>query len=296
MAERQFVLPKGAWDSHVHIVDEDHWKINEDAPFHPKQANLDHLLAFEKSIGIDHVCIVAMSVYMTDNACNFDGLRRLNGKGHGIAIIDPDTITDEELDEMHLVGFRGVRINLRTRSQTYGAEVWRQILPKYAARLKRLNWVIQIFVSMDQIEHIAPIVPSLGLRVVFDHVGHPEAGRSPMAQPGCNELYQLLEQNRDVFVKLSGLYRLPDVPELDTHVRKLPQIAPDQIVWASDWPHTGGPEFNPGGNAKEIQDFLVVDIPAFIRQCVGWCYGDEKLIRKIWVDNPRRLWDYQEMD
>ncbi|KAI1625874.1 hypothetical protein EDD37DRAFT_320329 [Exophiala viscosa] len=298
--KRGFKLPIGAWDSHIHIIDEDHWKINDDAPFHPKQANLDQLLAFERTLGIDHVCVVAMSVYMTDNRCNMDGLRRLKGKGRGVAIIDPDTVTDEELDEMHSVGFRGVRINLRTRSQAYGPHVWGEVLPKYVARLRRLkSWVVQIFVSMDQIQHIAPHVPGLlqaGLKVVFDHVGHPEAGGSPISQPGCKELYDLLSNHKQVYIKLSGLYRLPEVPDLDTHVRHLLEIAPDQIVWASDWPHTAGPEFNPGGNPQAVQDFMVVDILGFIKQCVERCQGDPELIHKIWVDNPRRLWDYHDGD
>ncbi|KAK5190170.1 hypothetical protein LTR96_008154 [Exophiala xenobiotica] len=291
MAKPVYTLPKGAWDSHVHIVDEDHWQISDDATYHPKQANLDQLMSFENSIGIDHVCIVALSVYMEDNASIFNSLQRLGGKGRGVAMINPDTITDAELDSMHTVGFRGVRINLRTRSESYDTGLWHEVLHKHAAKIRRLNWVIQLFVSMDQIPNIAPVLSTLGLRVVFDHLGYPEGHGLAIEQPGCNELLRLLETYKDVYVKLSGLYRLPETPDMDVYIRKLLQIAPDQIVWASDWTFTAGQEYNPGGDRKALQDFLTPDIPAFVGQCVHWCDGRSDLIRKIWVDNPTKLWD-----
>lgn len=233
-----------------------------------------------------------MSVYGTNNGSMIDALRR-DSRQRAIAIIDPDKITDGELDELHQIGFRGVRINLRTRSERLGASEWEEILMKYHHRLHRLDWVLQIFVSMDQIASVSPIMPKLqGMKVVFDHLGHPEAGRSPTEQTGCKELYDLLERYENIYIKLSGLYRLPDVPDLEKHILHLLKLAPNQVVWGSDWPHTAGPEYNPGGDPKAIQDFLKVDIPAFVQDCLRWCSYDEALIRKIWVDNPRRLWDY----
>jgi predicted TIM-barrel fold metal-dependent hydrolase len=233
-----------------------------------------------------------MSVYGLNNDCSIDALRRLKGKGRGIACIDPDTITDAELDELHNVGFRGIRLNLRTRSQTLLPDEWAKSLPKYANRIRRLNWVIQIFVSMPQIAFIAPIISTLGIKVVFDHLGHPEEGTIPSRQPGCSELYTILAENKNVYIKLSGTYRLEGVPGLDEHIKYLLQNFPDQVVWASDWPHTAGPEKNPGGDPKALQDSLTPDIPAFVRDCIAWCNEDEILMKKIWVDNPRRIWDY----
>jgi predicted TIM-barrel fold metal-dependent hydrolase len=233
-----------------------------------------------------------MSVYGFNNDCSIDALRRLKGKGRGIACIDPETITDAELDELHAVGFRGIRLNLRTRSETLSPEKWAEELPKYADRIRRLDWVIQIFVSLPQIASIAPIIPMLGVKVVFDHLGHPESGTIPFRQPGCNELYQTLAENKSVYIKLSGTYRLEGVPGLNDHIQKLLKLFPDQIVWASDWPHTAGPEMNPGGDPKALQDNLMPDIPTFVTNCRQWCNQDESLVKKIWVDNPRRLWDY----
>jgi predicted TIM-barrel fold metal-dependent hydrolase len=250
------------------------------------------LLAFEKRIGIEHVCIVAISVYGEDNRLLLQALRQLKGRGRGVVSIDAASITDAELDEMHALGVRGVRLNLRTVAQKLGEEAWAATLSAYAERVRRLDWVLQCYVYMDQIALIAPMIPKLGLRVVFDHLGDPQPDMAPRAQAGYAELVNLLQTNSQVYVKLSGTYRLTGVPELDSYAKELLRIAPTQIVWASDWPHTGGTTRNPDGDPKKPQDFLQVDIPAFAQQCMDWCDGNEHLLRQIWVDNPRRLWDY----
>ena len=187
----------------------------DDSPFNPKQATLDQALAFESDLGIDHVCIIGASVFGTDNACLVDALRRLKGKGRGIAYIDPASITEAELDELHSVGVRGIRVNLWTRSLVYKPENWAMVLSSYAERLRRLDWVIQIYTSMDQIPSIASIIPTLGVKVVFDHLGCPDRASPPVSQPGCRALYGLLAENKNVYIKLSGAYRFSEVTELD---------------------------------------------------------------------------------
>jgi len=268
----------------------------EDTPFTPKQAPLRSATTFAASLGIAHVCIIACSIYGTDNACLVDALRHLKGKGRGIAYIDPETVSDAALDALHAVGVRGVRLNLWTRGQALPQERWEGLLQTYAARLRRLDWVLQVFVSMDQIKHLAPYIPNLGLKVVFDHLGCPNPGVEPSEQVGCRELYDLLKNNEQVYVKLSGAYRFQDVPGLDEHMRTLVDIAPNQVVWASDWPHTGGVQGNPGGDPRKEQEFMEVDDRGFLRLCLDMCGQDEALVRKIWAENPRRLWDYTDND
>ena len=240
--------------------------------------------------------MVTVSVYGTDNRCTYDALQRLQGKGRGVAFIDPDTITDDELDKLHSVGFRAVRVYMRAVSKNASQTEWPTVLRKYAARIRRLGWAIQIYISLAQVGEVFPLVPELGVKIVFDHLAHPEAGISPSLQPGCEELYKGLKENKNVFVKLSGTYRLTRVPDLESHIKHLLKIAPDQVVWGSDWPHTGSVEKNPGGDRKALQDYLTPDIPAFIQQCIEWCENDVTLMKKIWVDNPRRLWDYTSDD
>ncbi|KUJ07655.1 amidohydrolase 2 [Mollisia scopiformis] len=288
-------LPLGAWDSHVHIVDEDIFHLHPDHPYRPRKADLNDLLQFEKSNGIEHVCLVAFSVYGTDNRSILDALVKLKGKGRAVVCIDPDEITDKELRSMHGLGVRGVRLNLRTRSQTIDPILFTKLLRKYADKIRPLGWALQIYTSLDQIKHIAAVIPSLGIPIVFDHLGSPEGTRPPKALLGYSELMSLLKEKL-VYVKLSGTYRFPNTPGIGEYVEEILRCAPTQVVWASDWPHSGGVSRNPGGDRKKVQEYRVVSTTDFIVRCKEWCKYDEDLIQKIWVENPRRLWQYDAQD
>ena len=104
------------------------------------------------------MCIIASSIYGRDNRCLIDSLNQFGGKARGIAHIDPDTITDAKLDKLHTAGVRRIRYNLWSWSQTMDPGAWGDILGEIAERLRRLDWSLQIFVSMDQVAAIAPAV------------------------------------------------------------------------------------------------------------------------------------------
>lgn len=289
--------PLGAWDSHVHVVNEDKFPLHDLHPYRPQKAPLPSLQAFHRSLGISHACLVAFSVYHTDNRCLVDALSRMGGKARGVACIDPTNVSDDELRMLHEAGVRGIRLNLLTRSEALDKDAVRLA----AARVRHLGWIVQMYVSLDQIVELAPLVPELGVDIVIDHIGSPHEGRGPgRLQPGYAEFIGLLKTGR-VWTKLSAAYRFPDVPDIDEYVLDILRTAPDRVVWASDWPHSGGVEANPGGDRKKIQEYRKVDNAAWVAQCWGWCRrveggSGDGLARKIWIDNPRRLWQYDSED
>ncbi|KAL4779965.1 hypothetical protein BJX76DRAFT_361299 [Aspergillus varians] len=294
-------LPAGAWDSHVHVADEDKFPYHPLHPFRPKKADLPDLLSFQKTQGIAHNTLVAFSVYHTDNTCLLDALRQLNGTGRAVACIDPQTATESELQELHDAGTRGIRINFRSSSKQVDTATFATLLTEAADRIRPFGWAIQLYVSLDQVAQFASVVPRLGVPVVIDHIGHPEPSKGPpRSQEGYQEFMGLLREGL-VYTKLSGVYRFSELPELDAYVREILAVAPERVVWASDWPHSGGVARNPGGDRNRVQEYRVVDDKGWIAQCKRWCWsvggekGDE-LVRKIWVDNPRRLWQYEEDD
>ncbi|CAF9930833.1 MAG: hypothetical protein ALECFALPRED_004737 [Alectoria fallacina] len=288
-------LPPGSWDSHVHVVDEEAFPFAQDHAFRPKKATLEDLLKFEEGLGTDHVCLVAISVYGTDNELLLRSLRELKGKGRAVVSIDPETTSDQDLDEMHALGVRGIRINLKSTSQNKSKEELITTLRSYVRKVDRLQWAIQLHIGLADIEKIASEIPTLGVPVVIDHLATPEKTLAPRLQPGYTAFMELLSK-KQVWVKLSGIYRFAELPELDTYVREILRIAPTQVVWASDWPHTGGVAANPQGDRHALQEYRKFDVPSFIAQCKEWCEGDEALIQKIFVDNPRRLWQYEGQD
>ena len=236
-----------------------------------------------------------MSVYGDNNNSILDALRRLRGKGRAVVCIDPATITEHELVEMHQLGARGVRVNLRTTNQQLTEDELIEKLRRCADRIRNYGWVIQVYVAMHQIPMLAKAVEMLNIVFVVDHLGSPEESAEPQDQDGYAELMDLLSR-KSIWVKLSGTYRFPKLPGLDKYVREILRIAPTQIVWASDWPHSGGVDRNINDNRHLHQEYREVDDEAFLYRCMEWCNWDETLIKLLLVDNPRRLWQYAEVE
>jgi predicted TIM-barrel fold metal-dependent hydrolase len=278
-------------------VDEDRFPLHPMHPYRPQKAPFENLEAFHRLIGIDHACMVAFSVYHDDHDCLLDALSRVRGTGRAVACINPTTVTDQDLLMLHRAGVRGARLNLRTRCQAVDVAA----VKLTAGRIRPLGWVLQLYISLEQIAELAPVLPELGVDIVVDHLGAPSPSAGPgRQQPGYTEFIELLRAGH-TWTKLSGVYRFSDLQDLDEYVREVLKAAPDRVVWASDWPHSGGVEANPGGDRKKVQEYRKVDDVAWIVQCKQWCRdvegGDgEQLAHKIWVGNPWRLWQCDRKD
>lgn len=80
-----------------------------DPDYTPKAASIANATDFETSLGIDHACIVLPSVYGTNNSILIDALRKFNGSYRGVAVIDPDDITNATLAMFQEAGVRGCK-------------------------------------------------------------------------------------------------------------------------------------------------------------------------------------------
>ena len=289
--------PAGAWDSHCHVVDEDTFPFDPQHSYRPAKATVTDLQSFHQSIGITHSCLVAVSVYGTDSRSILNALKVLgkdSSPHRAVVTIDPSSITDDELAHLHDAGVRGVRMNLQTTGDAFDRQAVRQL----ADRIRPLNWTLQLYIGLDKINELSELLPELRVTVVVDHLGEPDDTKGPgRSQHGYTQLLQHLKQG-SLYVKLSGIYRFPKLPDLDEYVTEILREAPDRVVWASDWPHTAGPKANPGGDRTKVSAYRKFDDQAWVKQCAGWCHEaavkDEvkaaELAQKIWVDNPRRLW------
>nr|POE56690.1 2-pyrone-4,6-dicarbaxylate hydrolase [Quercus suber] len=256
-------------------------------PYIPRSATVSDLIAFKKRLGIQHLGLVCISVYGTDNRSILDAMTRLDSKCRAVACIDPMTISEEELDELHKVGVRGARINLKTREETLSLEQLSTKLYTYAAKIRARKWFLELYLGLDQMEMVADVIPRIGVRVVIDHMGSPASDQHVKLQAGYETLIGLLRKGQ-LWVKISGTYRFNDLPDLDDYGRALVHAGPKNIVWASDWPHTGGPTVDDAGRTfREYRDINDMD---FVRRCFEWCDFDEHLIQDLFVENPRRLW------
>lgn len=295
-------LPKGTWDSHMHVVDAARFPLDPKASYTPDHA---HTLADAKAFysrftpEIQNMVLVQPSIYGTENACLLEALRRLTPK-HGRAVVglDPTSTTttattkhkgtdrDTLLHEWHELGVRGARVNLVSVGRQVLEPELRAELEAYARVLRPLDWVLQLFIPLKLAIPLQKIVPDLGVKVCLDHFGWPvlpnpyDPARAvdPYALQGFAALINLLHGGQ-TWVKLSAPYRIshdPDMRDLDPVGRELVLQGPDRVVYATDWPHTR---------------FDHVDPVPFVERCFEWCGTDTGLIEKLFRTNAEELWD-----
>jgi predicted TIM-barrel fold metal-dependent hydrolase len=64
----------------------------------------------------------------------------------------------------------------------------------------------------------------------------------------------------------------------------------ERVVWGTDWPHTDS-NAKPGRKATDLAPFLAVDDRVWLQRLMGWL-GKEKLVEKVLVENPARLYGF----
>ena len=170
----------------------------------------------------------------------------------GIAVIDPETVTAEELKKMHAAGVRGIRVNMYRYSAMHDVERQKQALRSHAHALGGhcIGWSMafththpEFWAELKPV--IAEEVVSRGIRLVTDHFGLlkgqsmlPEGCSKVTEQEGFTELLDLVRMGH-LFVKISAPYRVstrgPHYEDLKPLVRALFDCNPHQILWGSDW-------------------------------------------------------------
>ncbi|KAG8159661.1 hypothetical protein KVR01_010298 [Diaporthe batatas] len=295
-------LPVGSWDSHIHIIDPERFPLDPDRDYTPKAASVANASSFETSLGIDHACIVLPSVYGTDNSILIDALRQFNGSYRGVAVIDPDNITYHDLAVLHEAGVRGMRINLDSQNSAEVSEAVR----KNAEVAREWGWVVQLYTPLSALTYLHDIILESGVTVVFDHFGHTLVGSrtnvsmntyDPYRTLGFPQLIDLV-QRKVAFVKISGPYRDSDQAPFYEDMRVVAETiinaGPDMVVYGSDWPHTKSKEGNTEvGGRLQAQDFQDINDAALVEITKEWA-GSDAQVQRLFVDNPRRLWQWYE--
>ncbi|OJJ06298.1 hypothetical protein ASPVEDRAFT_55966 [Aspergillus versicolor CBS 583.65] len=282
-------IPRGSWDSHMHVVDPSTYPLAKDALYTPKPHLLSQALRFEASTGIRNIVLVQPSIYGTDNSCLLDALRVL-GPRHGRAVVafDCDTIDTVTLTKWHRWGVRGVRVNTQSIGKHIDVEELVATLRRYADIIRPYNWVLQLYVPLATAEILEDIVPQLGVRVCLDHFGSPDLldvstytddDSDPYNLRGFRSLVKLLRQG-STYVKLSAPYRISRDnnawKDLEPVARELLKVAGmSRAVFASDWPHTR---------------FEGLDIKPFVEMLLDWCGYDEVLVERVFRCNAEELW------
>jgi predicted TIM-barrel fold metal-dependent hydrolase len=244
----------------------------------------------KKAVGLERTVLVQASAYGNDNRAMLEALAQLGTRGRAVAVVDPATPA-RELELLHGAGVRGLRLNFQTMRGRYAgdAQDW---LRKFAATVAPLSWHLQLFCDGNTLAGLESTLRESTATIVVDHMGLPDAAAG-LQQPGFQALLRLL-RSETIWVKLAGADRITrasgQLRDAVPFMRALVEVAPQRLVWGSDWPnigfHSGGPTASEAVlpyrelDAGEFLDVLIEAVP------------DSAARRAILSDNPQRLYDF----
>jgi 2-pyrone-4,6-dicarboxylate lactonase len=270
----RIAMPAGTCDCHVHLFGpQTRYRYDPKRRYTPPDASLDDYMKMARTLGVERAVLVQPSVYMTDNSVILDTLAANRFPLRAVVVFED--VSDRELERMHELGVRGVRLNLR-----HAAGVSGDIAPRMAERIKPLGWHLQFRLDPDDFVNVEPMIRQLPVDVVIDHMGQVPADEG-IESPAFQAILRLARSGR-AWVKLSAPYRLGKLEhpyrDVTPFVQALLEANVDRMVWATDWPHTTLTKRMP--NDGDLVDLLGEWIP------------DASTRRKVLVDNPAKLYQF----
>lgn len=269
-------------DSHVHLFLPMQFPYAAERSYTPAQAGVQELAQLHRRLGIARTVLVQPSCYGTDNRALLAGLQALGPRrARGIAVLDLDR--EQDFAALARAGVRGVRLNFSVQAALSPQRAARQ-LQAAARRLAPWGWHLQLHAGPALLAALAPALAELAVPVVLDHFG---------GGPAAAATVDALLRHAHVWVKLSAPYRAaPDAQRtaLAQLVRHWAAMAPQRLVWGSDWPHTGGagPRSAP---ASAIEPFRPVDAGQALQELARWL-ADPGLLRQVLAANAARLYGF----
>lgn len=272
-----FDAPPLACDTHAHVVAADPaFPLVENRSYTPPPATEADYLAMLDATGMTRGVLVQISVHGTDNRYMLEALSRHPDRLRGVAVVAPD-VKDVELERMHAIGVRGLRLNV-----LFGGGVGLDAMDRLAAKIAPLGWHLQLLLDARQLPELLPRIARLPVPVVIDHMGHMPAALG-VDHPGFTALLSLVRDHGG-WAKLSGAYRLdhgPGYAHAARFAEALIHAAPERLVYGSDWPHVG------------LREEAMPDTGR-LRNLLGEWTQDTALRHRILVDNPARLYDFHD--
>jgi 2-pyrone-4,6-dicarboxylate lactonase len=283
--EPAFAAPPGACDAHFHIFGPaDRYRhVATDLRYRPPVAPLEEYLPVAKRLGFERFVLVQPSAYGLDNSCMLDAMEALPPPvRRGIVHLDEANADDRDLDRWHAIGIRGVRINVSPIRQPEAglADALRPKIVRTAQICRERGWHVDLLLPGWLIGELMTTLRELPVEFTFAHMGLFPA-RDGAAQPGFRDFLALVgDGSKRCWVKLTGIYRFSQharFADVGPFADALIAIAPDQLIWGSDFPHLSF-------------DHKVGTIELYNR--LGDWAPDAAMRRRILADNPARLFSF----
>lgn len=265
--------PPGACDTHMHFYD-GRTPTAPTAVVTPPDATVSHYRHVQERLGLARTVVVQPTTYGVDNRPTLEGIAALGlENARGVAVVD-DSVTDAHLQDLTTRGVRGARFHMLRG----GAIPWDQ-LDRIAARVQGVGWHVQLQLDGRELPERERQIRAWPGQVVIDHAGK---FLEPVTvdHPAFRSLAGLVEGGR-VWVKLSEPYAVskdgaPHYADVGRIAKELVRLAPERMLWATNWPHPGhAPQ-----NEAALLDLLLEWAP------------DEATRQRILVDNPATVYGF----
>jgi len=272
-----FKPPPLACDAHCHVFGPAaRFPYDPKAAYIPADAPFEVLQKLHERLGIERAVIVHASCHGADMRVTLDAIARSGGRYRGTAIID-ESYGDLEFKKMHDGGIRGVRFNF---VRHLGGRPDMGFFRKTVERLRDMGWHLILHLDAQDLLEFESTFKKLPVPFVIDHMGRVKAADG-LEQPPFRTLLGFL-RNENAWVKICGAERVsskgPPFADAVPFARALVDVAPERVLWGTDWPHP---------NVKWMpDDGALVDLfPLMV--------PEPALQRRILVENPESLYGFQ---
>ncbi len=273
-------MPAPACDTHAHVLGPasryDYSPARVYTPPDCVAKDYRHML---DTLGVERAVLIQPSVYGTDNRAMLDAMKTDPQRLRGVAVVDP-SIGDAELESMHALGVRGVRVNIVDVKDRKPGTLPMDVLRPLAARIAPMGWHMEFLMHADEFPDLDRSFADFPVPIVLGHLGYMKTSLGIDA-PGFQALLRLMQAGK-AWVKLTGPYRISGqpMPHADTvpYAHALLKANAAQVIWGTDWPHVMMKGAMP--NDGDIADLLLDWVP------------DEQQRGQVLVTNPARLYGF----
>ena len=267
-----------ACDAHCHVFGPaGRFPFSPTRTYTPPDSGIEDFERLQQRLGLSRAVFVQASCHGNDNAAMLDAIGRGDGRYAGVAMID-DSYTATDLADLHENRVRGIRFNFV--AHLGGApdldQFWRLV-----HRVEPLGWHVVLHFDAKDLPSYADLLEAMPVPYVIDHMARVPAADGVDQEP-FRQLLALMATDEQCWVKISCAERLTAgrVPPYDDVIplaQALVAVAPDRILWGTDWPH---PNMAVMPDEGQLVDLLADFVP------------DEAIRNQILVDNPQTLYDF----
>lgn len=211
------------FDAHLHIIDPAYPLIANQG-YLPPYFSVDHYREAIAGLDIQGGAVVSASFQGLDQTCLLAALAVLGPAYVGVAQL-PFSVSDAELQRLHVGGVRALRFNWHR-----GGGV--EIAPCLAMARRvhaLLGWHVELYVDAVALASCRAVVAQMPV-VSIDHLG--------LSKAGLPDLLWLVEQG--VRVKATGFGRV-DFDDVMETLRCIDAVDPRALMFGTDLPSTRAP-------------------------------------------------------